>query len=559
MSAEGVVYGSPRRGMTDYRFSAFDADALLREALVADYHSFVRHSWHVIEPGVRFTDGMPIHAVTEHVQALVEGSLPTRNLLINIPPRCMKSTSVSVALVPWVWAHSALRHLKFLYTSYSGDLSNRDSDKTRLLLNSEWYRGVFPSAPVLTSDAVVRLKNSAGGYRIATSVGGKGTGEGGDFIIADDPHNAVEAESDAVRKGTVTWWREAMSTRGNDPKTVRRIVVMQRLHEGDLSGHILAEEFDSYTHLCLPMRYEPQVYDIGKKPHLAWRDARKEGALLWPERFGEPELKTLERSLGDYGTAGQLQQRPAPRGGGLVKADKLGLYAHTLELPDFLYVLQSYDTALTEGTNKNSDPDDTAHLALGVYKDKKGLKRVLVLDAWDEKMAYPKLRKKVIHDWRNEYGGRTDPRGGDDWLHPPRRADNIVVEAKGSGISVIQDLNAANIPVFSYNPGRADKTARLQQVLPLIDAGLVMLLESGRKDEAGKPVMWVRKAVKQWTQFPAGEHDDYVDCLTQALLYLRDLGLLDLEVYEEDEPEDVDYEAQRRAQHAVTAGNPYLK
>lgn len=522
-----------------------DVVELEQYALQRDYHRFIRKAWATLEPGVRFVDGMPIGAVTDHVQSLCEGTLGRRNLLINIPPRCMKSTSVSVALVPWVWSRPEWAHLKFLYTSYAGELSIRDSVKARMLMGSPWYQARFGGVFRLTSDAKIRLTNDKNGYRIATSVTGQGTGEGGDFIIADDPHNAGEAESDAVRQSTVQWWRETMSTRGNDPKTVRRIVVMQRLHEGDLSGHVLAEEFQDYVHLCLPMRYEPQVYVGAARPLVVFEDPRAKtynpdepdgGALLWPERFDEVEVARIERNLGRYGAAGQFQQRPAPRGGGLVRLDDLQLWPARDALPDFEFILQSYDTALTDKTTS----DDTACLAFGVFTHK-GAKRAMVLDAWDDKMNYPELRRKMIAEWKALYGGDSK-----DDLHPPRRPDNIVVENKGSGISVLQDLRAAKVPCFEYNPGKADKTARLQQVLPLIDIGCVYLIES--RKEPGQPVSWVRKAVKQWTTFPAGANDDYVDCLTQALRYLRDLGLLDLPEVEEEEDEE-DYKKPN--------GNPY--
>lgn len=523
---------------------------LERLGLRDDYHRFIRRSWDVLEPGVPFVDGMPIGAVTEHVEALCRGTLGQRNLLINIPPRCMKSTSVSVALVPWVWAHEEWANLKFLYTSYSGALSNRDSVKARLLMNSPWYRRRFGEVFHLTSDAVVRLTNNKNGYRIATSVTGQGTGEGGDFIIADDPHNAIEAESDVVRASTVQWWRETMSTRGNDPNTVRRIVVMQRLNEADLSGYILAEEFDDYVHLCLPMRYEKQVYSIGRAPTVVFEDPREDEELLWPERFNEKETGKIEHKLGEYGTAGQFQQRPAPRGGGLVKSAKLRLWPARRGLPDFEYVVQSYDTALTEATTigqKKTEPDDTACLAVGVFKLGKR-KYAMVLDAWDDKMNYPALRKKMITEWKMIYGGDAK-----DDLHPGRRADEFIIENKGSGISVIQDLKEAGIPCFSYNPGKADKMARLQMTLPLIDAGLLWLIES--KKQPNVHVSWADKAVKQWTTFPAAKNDDYVDALTQALLRLRDLGMLDMDVVVED-IDPVDYVAARKS---IEINNPYNK
>lgn len=510
-------------------------------ALKADYHRFIRSAWPVMEPGVQFVDGMPIGAVTEHVQALMEGTLGQRNLLINIPPRCMKSKTVSEALVPWAWARPEWAHLKFLYTSYSGDLSMRDSVKSRRLIKSPWYQARFGSSFSLTGDQNVkgRFDNNKNGTRLATSVGGSGTGEGGDIIIADDPHNATEAESDPVRKGTVTWWRETMSTRGNNPDTVKRIVVMQRLHDGDLSGYILAEERADYIHLCLPMRYEKKTISIGTG---IWKDPRtKEGELLWPERFSEVETKKLEKKLGSYGAAGQLQQRPSPRGGGMIKEANFVLWPANKKLPDFSFVVQSYDTAFTERTTG----DPTGCLVFGVFKYKEA-NRAMILDAWDDLLAYPKLRKKVIADWKAIYGGDEE-----DDLHPGKRPDAIIVENKGSGQSLLQDLRAALVPAFTYNPGKADKMARLQAALPLVELDIIYVIES--KVEPRQPVSWVRPAIKQLTTFPAAEHDEYVDCLSQAFVYLRDIGLLDLPgVEEDDKDEEEEYHGKKKV-------NPYAQ
>jgi predicted phage terminase large subunit-like protein len=169
----------------------------------------------------------------------------------------------------------------------------------------------------------------------------------------------------------------------------------------------------------------------------------------------------------------------------------------------------------------------------------------MILDAWDELLQYPKLRKKAIDDWKAIYGGVE----GDD-LHPGRRPDNIIIENKGSGQSLLQDLRAASVPAFAYNPGKADKMARLQGALPLIELDLLYVIES--KVEPRLPVSWVRAAIKQITTFPAAEHDEYVDCLSQALLYLRDLGLLDLPTAEDEDVEETE-------EYRGKGGNPYNK
>jgi hypothetical protein len=195
-------------------------------------------------------------------------------------------------------------------------LSIRDSVKCRTLIESPWYQRFWGDCFALASDqnTKTRFDNDRSGYRIATSVGGTATGEGGDRVVCDDPHNVQEAESDSIRKGTTEWWDVVMSTRVNDPRTAAKVVVMQRCHQRDLSGHLL--EQGGWEHLCLPAEYE------GSSPttSIGFVDPRQNHEeLLWRERFGPKEIADLKISLGSYAVAGQLQQRPSPSGGGIFK------------------------------------------------------------------------------------------------------------------------------------------------------------------------------------------------------------------------------------------------
>ncbi|NIQ04201.1 MAG: terminase, partial [Candidatus Korarchaeota archaeon] len=162
-----------------------------------------------------------------------------------------------------------------------------------------------------------RYGTVAGGFKIATSVGGALTGEGCNFFISDDPHNVMEAESEVVRQSAIDWWTEGVSTRLNDPSRDCKIIIMQRVHENDLSGYCLSEECqEEYHHVCLPARFEHD------HPHVFYYDIRlHDGELLWPERFNEESLNRIEGALGSYAAAGQLQQRPSPRGGGMFKEE----------------------------------------------------------------------------------------------------------------------------------------------------------------------------------------------------------------------------------------------
>src|SRR5215813_600811 len=283
-----------------------------RELARRSLKEFVCLAWSVVEPSTPFVPGWHIDAIIEHLEAVTRAQI--RNLLINVPPRHMKSLLVSVFWPAWEWIRFPER--RWLYSSYAASLSTRDSVKCRRLIESPWYQERWRGRFALTSDQNTkgRFDNNRSGYRLSTSVGGAATGEGGDRIVCDDPHNVQEAESGAIRKATLDWWDVTMSTRVNDPKTSAKVVVMQRCHQQDLSGHLI--EQGGWDHLCLPAEYEgPRA-----ATSIGFIDPRQQhGELLWAERFGPAELESLKRSLGSYAAAGQLQQRPSPAEGGLFK------------------------------------------------------------------------------------------------------------------------------------------------------------------------------------------------------------------------------------------------
>lgn len=485
---------------------------------------FTKQAWHIIEPGSAFVDNWHLHAVAEHLEAVSAGEI--ENLLINIPPGCMKSILVSVMWPAWEWIDKP--DLRILGASYGEDLAVRDALKCRDIILSEWYQANWPHVAIKRGeDQKTKYALTGGGWRMASSVGGRATGEHPDRKLVDDPHNAKQAQSDAERKSALDWFDQTLSTRGVS-RNAKTVVVMQRLHEKDVSGHILLD-LGGYEHLCLPMRYETGSHK--KATSLGWQDPRStEGSLLWPELFSEEKIKKLERSLGEYGSAGQLQQRPSPIGGGIIKTSHIQLWPASKPIPALLYLLQSYDTSFSADATSDNDP--TGCEVWGVFQDDKGNRGCLLIDAWTEHLGYPALRKQVIDDWKAIYGA--DPNNAN---VKGRRPDNIIIEAKASGQSLIQDLNAANIPVFGYNPGRADKVARAQMATPLLETDCFYVLES--KVEPGKPVSWARPVIKNLADFPNVEHDEYTDCWSQAAIYLRDTGWLDLEFHEDEEEGDI--------------------
>ena len=492
----------------------------MRRDASASLYEFVKQSWGVVEPGVPFVGSWHIETICEHLEAVSAGEV--QRLLINIPPRHSKSTIVSVMWPMWEWLTDPAQ--KFLCSSYSGNLSIRDNLKARRLVQSPWYQERWGHMFRLAGDqnAKQRFENDCTGYRIATSVGGTATGEGGSRLILDDPHGAQAAQSDTIRESDLEWFDVVWSTRLNNPKTDAMVTVMQRLHERDISGHIL-EDIGGWEHIKIPAEWD----GVKRTTVLGNYDPRtREGELICPDRFGAEEITRLKQLLGTYGASGQLQQDPTPVEGGILKTKFFQLWPHDKALPQFEYILQSYDCAFTEKTT--GDPTACTVWAIFSYDNQRN---AMLIDAWDEHLSYPDLRSRAITDWQTEYGGTSVKDG----LRRARRPDRVLVEAKASGQSLIQDLRLAKVPVVSYNPGMADKVSRAHQAAPTLELGLLWVPESGKNK--GHPVSWANTFMKQVGKFPVAEHDDYVDTMTQAVIYFKNDGWFELPTARDiDEP-----------------------
>lgn len=493
-----------------------------RRAASANLYEFVKQAWHVLEPGIEFVPSWHIEVICEHLEAVSAGEI--KRLLINIPPRHSKSTIVSVAWPMWEWLTAP--HEKFLCASYSGALSIRDNLKSRRLVESNWYQERWGHMFALSGDqnAKQRFENDKTGYRLATSVGGTATGEGGSRLILDDPHGAQDAQSDQMRESTIEWFDVVWSTRANQPKRDAMVTVMQRLHQKDVSGHIL-EDIGGWEHLCIPAEYD----GVRRKTFLGEYDPRKKvGELICPERFGPEEITRLKQLLGSYGASGQLQQDPTPSEGGILKTKHFRLWPKDKPLPQYEFILQSYDCAFTEKTSG----DPTACSVYGVFTHE-GARQVMLLDAWDEHLSYPELRKKAISEWSMEYGGTSGAQTGQ--MTRSKRPDRVLVEAKASGQSLLQDLRLARVPAIGYNPGNADKVSRAHQASPTLELGICWIPESAKNP--GQPVGWASAFLRQLARFPVAEHDDYVDTFTQAIIFLKNERWFDLpKAQDRDEP-----------------------
>ncbi len=489
--------------------------------------AFIRHFWHVLEPGRPFVEGWALRTMCKHLTAVTDGHI-TR-LLINVPPGSMKSLLVNVFWPAWEWSAKNRPDLRYISFSYASHLTWRDNQKFLDLIESRDFQALYGKRFALKDKSKVKVSNTGTGFKFATSVGGVGTGERGDRVLLDDPHNVKESESDVVRTETVRWFKEAMSNRLNDMTKSVIIVIMQRVHEDDVSGAILADKL-GYVHLCMPMEFEPDrrctTYMRGKP---FWTDPRKfTDECFWPERF-DPAAVVMCKLLGEHAFAGQYQQRPEPRGGGLFKRHywrRWELKEPALKLPKLHYVVASLDGAFTE--KKENDP--SGFTCWGAFTDLEGNASALTLTAWRKHLPlHGKCREKrkdepwaaykldTGHDW-----------GLVQWLnyecHRWGGVDKLLIENKANGHDVASEMLRlfawGKFVVELVDPGQNDKFARAIAVQPVFAEGLVYTLE----DKLGRK--WVTDLITELAMFPRGRYDDQVDSTTQALKWLRKSGFL---------------------------------
>lgn len=345
---------------------------------------FVREAWHVLEPETPLVEGGPLPLMCAALEAVSNGDID--RLLINVPPGCMKSLLVNVFWPAWEWGPRRMAHLRYISASYEQGLATRDLVRCRDLVKSEWFQARWQITFKDDQDQKTYYENSRTGWQLSASVRAALTGYRGDRVRIDDPHSVRGAESDAELAETDSWFTETLPTRVNraadhptDPRLKRSgmVMIMQRLSVRDLSAAALALEWE---HLCLPMRYEADHPHVASTPilrKLGIVDTRKEGDLLWPERFPDESVTKLEKALslkgGRYAVAGQLQQRPVPRGGGMFARE----HAHFVDVaPPGVRWCRGWDLAGTEGGGKA-----TAGVKVG---EKEG--RIYIGDcAWGQK------------------------------------------------------------------------------------------------------------------------------------------------------------------------------
>jgi predicted phage terminase large subunit-like protein len=461
--------------------SPHDYTALLRNDLFA----FIHRAFCDLNPQTLFRQAAYIELLASRLEDCRSGRI--RRLIVNLPPRSLKSHCCSIAFISWLLGHNPA--IQIIAASYGQDLADKLARDTRTLMEADWYRALFPTR-LSARKAVNDFTTTAGGTRMATSVGGVLTGRGADVIVIDDPLKPDQALSDVGRKAVNEWYENTLLSRLNNKRTGCIIIVMQRLHQDDLVGHVLPQ--DDWTVLSFPSIAEELECIPFSTPYGLRRFFRQPGEALHPERESVTEYEAMRRRIGLYNFSSQYQQRPIPISGNLVKREWLRFYGD--QPRQFARIVQSWDTAA-----KTSELNDySVCTTWGVDRD-----NFYLIDVFRRRLNYPELKRAIISQ-ANIFD-----------------ANQIVIEDKSSGTQLIQDLNNDRVrKVIEYKPPPgADKVMRLHACSDRFENGRVLLPRSAP---------WLDEYILELIGFPGTKHDDQVDSTTQALDYLREPDLLAL-------------------------------
>lgn len=447
-------------------------EAVRAEQARRSLYRFVEQAWPLIEPETPFASNWHLKVMCERLEQVSRGDI--KRLIINVPPGTSKSIVTSVMWPAWEWASNP--GLRYLTASYTEELTIRDNLRVRDIVTSSWFQRYFRRVELRSDqNRKTKMDTTAAGWRLATSIGGRGTGEHPDRIIIDDPHNPKQALSDVQRQEALTWFDRTISSRGVS-RGVRIVLIMQRLHEMDLTGHLLQK--GGWRHVMLPMRYDPE--------HATVDDPRTEkGELLWPALFPEAAVRQLELDLGPYGAAGQLQQQPAPEGGGLFKREHFKILSPAEAEPLLRQGIwcRAWDGAATEG-----DGDYTVGVLMGLLGDGRIIVAHVVRDQVGPAAADALLKATAQ-------------------LDGPRVRIREEMEGGSAGKKVIAAHQRLLIGYdYAGRSSSENKVWRARNFRAQVEAGHVYIVNG----------TWTNEYLDELSIFPNGKHDDQVDASSLA-------------------------------------------
>ena len=452
------------------------SDARALEALLrSDFRPFVHKTFSTLAPGQTYIPNWHIEAIACQLERVRRGEI--RRLIINMPPRSLKSIMASVALPAFILGHDPSRRV--ICVSYSADLAKKHANDFRAVIDAPWYRKAFPATrigPYKNSETEIEFTER--GFRLATSVGGTLTGRGGNIIIIDDPLKPDDAMSDTKRNGANLWFANTLLSRLDDKRTGAIIIVMQRVHMDDLTGFVLGQS-DDWEVLSLPAIAECEAIiplGLGRTHH------RRIGEVLSPEREPLYVLEALKLQIGGDAFSAQYQQAPIPPGGAMVKRHWVKRYKELPPHDQRYLIVQSWDTASKGGP----DNDWSVCTTWIVTRDK----RWYLIDVWRRRVDYPGLKAAVQA------------------LAVRWKAQRVLVEDVGAGTGLVQELVRKVSGIIAVKPS-GDKKSRMAVASSKIEAGQVFLPEQAS---------WLADLESELFSFPGGRHDDQCDSISQALI-----------------------------------------
>jgi predicted phage terminase large subunit-like protein len=469
---------------------------------------FVREAWSLLEPVSTLIWNWHLDFICDYLTLIKEGkfknrskdpsSLQPEGIIFNVPPRTMKSLLITVFFPIWVWTTDPAR--RFMFVSYSEKLSTQHSVYRRSLIESEWYQRNWGHVFSLSRDQNVKshYENSKRGTMFSTGMQATATGMGGDILIFDDPLNPEQAISQLEREAVNVRFDTTFRSRINDPVTGVKIIIMQRLHELDLTEHVLARESSRWEHVSLPaiapedktwtFPQPNQEFDPESGQTTVQTQTQKAGDLLWPERLPQSFLDGQRIGMGSWAFNGQYQQSPVPLDGGIIKRAWVRFYR---ELPaHFDFMVQSWDCTFSGG----SDNDFVAGQVWG----RSGGKYYMLPYRTYERLDFGPTMA-AIKSCHAKFP----------------RAHAILIEDKANGPAIISELQKEIPGVVAVNP-EGGKIARAQATAPLWEAGSIELL-----DPQIFGAHWMEDYLHNICAFPKAAHDDDMDATSQALIYMR--------------------------------------
>ncbi|HJK87498.1 MAG TPA: phage terminase large subunit [Candidatus Megaira endosymbiont of Hartmannula sinica] len=469
---------------------------IFSQIIKKDLRSFIHTSFLTINPGQTFENNWHINLMAKYLEEVAKGNI--KRLIINIPPRSLKSICCSVAFPAWVLGNNPTKRI--ILASYSNILSEKHSFDSRHIINQQWYKRAFPETIINKKyDKRNKFITTKNGFRFATSVLGSVTGEGGDILIIDDPHNPMHVSSNKMRNKAIEWFSTSFATRLNNPKDGAIIIVMQRLHSDDISSFLIKNK--EWELLKIPAYTNKDIfYSMGGYKYKFCKNS-----YLHAKRNNKETIDNIKKNLGYNNFMAQYMQSPIDNRNGILRKANIHFY----NVKDLLdennsnsYFILSWDTAIKTSSSsdysvctiwkillKSKTPSGERFHQYNTNKSKYYLVNLI-----RKKMSYPDLKntqKKLLE------------------LYKPKIT---IIEDKASGSPLIQDLkNEGYSNIYPFKP-KYDKITRFASIIPEI--------ESGKVKFPSKSIFY-DEMINEMTNFPYTEHDDIIDSISQFLHFQK--------------------------------------